>query len=182
MATVTDAERSGVERHAQWATWDDSSTETVFERFENGGWVVEGIVSGLDAQYVVRLGPAWEPRQLLVFRDQDEPDLWLATDGAGTWGEVNGSVRDELQGCTDVHVAGTVYPTVLPMRRLDAQHAVAGDVRTIVVDTETLSVRSAVHRYERVAERRWRLGHGTELTVDEVGFPLDVEGVWRRLA
>lgn len=173
------------ERHAQWASWDDRTTETVFERFENGGWVVEGTVSGLDVQYVVRLGDDWRPRQLLLFRDQVEPDLWLANDGSGTWGEVNGSVRDELTGCTDLHVAGTIHPTVLPIRRLVAAGIVPGmslDVRTVVVDSESLSIRPAVHRYECLDAGHWRVGHGVELSVDALGFALDLDGVWRRLA
>ena len=43
-------------------------------------------------------------RQFLLFRDLDEPDLWLATDGTGRWGEMNGAHRPELDGCYDVHL------------------------------------------------------------------------------
>ena len=94
---------------AAWATWDGDGIETTTLRWENEGWTVSGEVG--DAadreriQYVLRLSATWQVRQFLLFRDLDEPDLWLATDGGGRWGEMNGAHRTELDGCTDIDLA-----------------------------------------------------------------------------
>ena len=56
-------------------------------------------------------------RQLLLFRDLDEPDLWLATDGHNRWGEMNGAHRPELDGCADIELSCSPFPATLPIRR-----------------------------------------------------------------
>lgn len=155
---------------ARWAAVDGTTTETLELRFENGGWTVEGAITGLDVHYVVRFDHAWHARQLLVFRDLDEPDLWIATDGAGIWGEVDGAVRDELTGCTDVVVAGTPFVHTPPIRRADGAAAVA---LVATVDAETLGVRVVEHTYEPLGDGRWAVTAGgttEEVTVDDTGL------------
>ena len=84
---------------ARWDGWDGQASEELTLRWENEAWTASGLVTGENIQYVVRLSPLWEVRQFLLFRDLDEPDLWLGTDGI-RWGEVNGSHREELTGAT----------------------------------------------------------------------------------
>jgi hypothetical protein len=159
------------EQHAaRWDAADGTTSETLLVRFEHGGWTAEGAVAGLGVHYVVRLDPAWRVRQLLVFRDLDEPDLWLATDGAGGWGEVNGAVRDDLAGCTDAVIAGTPFVHTPPLRRAAGTATTA---RVAVVDVETLGVRAVRYAYEPVGEGRWSVvvdGVAEEVTVDGDGL------------
>ncbi len=87
---------------ARWATWDGAGDEVTDFRWENEGWTISGQVARERVQYVVRLTASWQVRQFLLFRDLEEPDLWLATDGTARWGEMNGAHRAELDGCYDV--------------------------------------------------------------------------------
>lgn len=151
------------------AAWQGDDDELVTLRHENGGWTLEGRLSGPDVAVVVRLDEAWCIRQLLLFRDLDEPDLWLATDGNGTWGEMNGSVRDELHGVVVAGVAGSALVHALAVR------AGGGELDVAVVDPETLEVRVERRGYLAVGDRRWRCG-GDEWAVDHLGLPRDLPG------
>ena len=74
--------------------------------WENEAWTASGVVGAPgehnDVHYVLRISPTWHVRQFLLFRDVDEPDLWLGTDGNGRWGEINGAHRPDLDGCVDL--------------------------------------------------------------------------------
>ena len=107
-------------------------------------------------QYVVRLSATWQVRQFLLFRDLDEPDLWLATDGSGRWGEMNGAHRPELDGCYDIDLACTPFTKSLPIRRLPLHVGDSADLPVVTVDVETLDVRAATHRYVRLDTHRWQ--------------------------
>ena len=128
---------------------------TVKFRWENEGWTLDCGLGPQRSQVAIRVSAQWGIQQVLLFRDLDDPDLWLATDGAGRWGEVNGAHRTDLDGC----------------------HLVA------IVDPEKLSVVAGTMRFERIAEHRWRytrispadstLQELIEVDVDEFGLVLD---------
>ena len=94
-------------------------------------------------------------RQFILFRDLEEPDLWLATDGAGRWGEMNGAHRTELDGCYDIDLVDcTPFTHTLP----DPPAAAAGRAHSprcpvVHVDVETLEVRSVLQRYTPLDDR-----------------------------
>ena len=46
---------------------------------------------------------------------------------------------------------------LLPIRRLQLHEGDATELPVVSIDTETLQVERAVHRYERLAERRWSM-------------------------
>lgn len=163
-------------------------------RWESGGWVAEGTVHGPDVQYVVRLGPDFRTRQFLLFRDLDDPDLWLGTDGHGRWGEINGVVRDELEGCFDLAVDCTPFTFSIPIRALGLAIGAAATIAIASVDVDTLGITVSEQCYERLAARRWRVstrarqadvgaevGLDVELDVDEHGLVLDLPGRFRRV-
>jgi hypothetical protein len=139
-------------------------------------------------QYVVRISPTWQVRQFLLFRDLDEPDLWLATDGRARWGEVNGAHRPELDGCHDLHLDCTPFTATLPIRRLPVQPGDGAELAVVTVDVDTLAVVPRPHRYERLSQRHWRHtrldatggADTTEFDVDEYGLVVDVPGRFRR--
>jgi hypothetical protein len=111
-------------------------------RFEHGGWTADGTVTvpgavHRDVHWVARLSAQFELRQFLVFRDLDEPDLWLGTDGRGRWGEVNGAHRPELDGCVAAVIAGSGF--LDDLRQRWGHH---GDVPVAVIDADTLEVRT----------------------------------------
>ena len=95
-----------------------TAIEVLTLRWENEGWTASGEVGRERIHYVIRLSPTWQVRQFLLFRDLDDPDLWLATDGHARWGEMNGAHRPELDGCHDIDLACTPFTNTLPIRRL----------------------------------------------------------------
>jgi hypothetical protein len=169
---------------ARWDRWDGEGSESLELRWENEAWTITGDVQHERVQYVVRVSPTWQVRQFLLFRDLDEPDLWLATDGHARWGEVNGAHRPELDGCHDVHLDCTPFTATLPIRRLPVHRGDSTELAVVTVDVETLAVAPRTHRYERLEDRRWRFtqagGAPVEFDVDRYGLALDVPGRFRR--
>jgi hypothetical protein len=169
----------------RWLTWDGEHGEVLTLRWENEAWTATGQVQRERVQYVLRIAPTWRVRQLLLFRDLDEPDLWLATDGHSRWGEVNGAHRPELDGCVDLELACSPFPVTVPIRRLPLEVGDAAEVPVVTVDVDTLAVGPAARRYERVQDRHWRVTHAesgvvTEFDVDEHGVVVDQPGRFRR--
>lgn len=166
-----------------WVTDDGAHDETLTLRWENEGWTAAGAVGRENVEYVLRITAQWKLSQFLLFRDLDEADLWLGTDGHGRWGEVNGAHRTDLDGATDLALDITPFTHTLPVRRLPLQVGHAAELSALHVDVETLGVVPRVVVYERLGERRWRFEHdgaSTEFDVDEFGLPLDIPGRFRR--
>ena len=173
--------------HVRWASWDRTSVEQFSLRWDNGGWVAEGEVSGVDIQYVMRFGPDLDLRQFLLFRDLEEPDLWLVTDGSGRWGEMNGGEREDLRGCTTVSLGCSPSMTLAAVRGLGLAVGEEVAVEAATVDVETLSVVPATHTFRRLGDRQWHLsvtnfGFAAAFDVDADGVLLDAPGWFTRLA
>jgi hypothetical protein len=169
----------------RWSAWDSDDVEVTELRWENEGWTVSGQVARERVQYVVRLSASWQVRQFLLFRDLDEPDLWLQTNGSARWGEMNGAHRIELDGCYDVDLACTPFTNSLPIRRLPLHVGDSAELPVVTVDVETLAVRPATHRYLRLDTHRWAFAHddqSVEFEVDQHGLLLDYPGRFRRLS
>jgi uncharacterized protein len=177
-------------RTLRWASWHGDGIEEMTVRWENEGWTVDGVMHGADVQYVLRLGSDWRVHQFMLFRDLDDPDLWLATDGGGRWGEVNGAHRTDLDACTDIDIALTPATESLLVRRHALKVGHAAEVRVALVDVETLSVTPGERILARLADRIWCIEHldeqrvvvaSTEFEVDDLGFVIDLPDVARRL-
>jgi hypothetical protein len=171
---------------ARWRTWDHEHLETLTLRWENEGWTATGDVGREAVTYVLRLSATWQLRQFLLFRDLDQPDLWLGADGTGRWGEMNGAHRADLAGCTDVDLAVTPFTNSVPIRRLTLGVGEQADVTAAMIDVETLGVVPVRQRYRRLGLRRFEYsnidsGYRTELDVDEYGLVHDYPDEFRRL-
>lgn len=171
---------------ARWVREADGSETSVAVRWENEGWTAEIDLAAARCQLVLRLSATWVVMQAMLFRDLEQPDLWLATDGHGRWGEVNGAHRTDLDGCVDIDVVGSPFTNCIPIRRvpLHVGHGFRGPV--LVIDTETLGVVPREQTYSRVADRTWRYvsldtGAEVEVEVDAAGLVLDEPGGFRRL-
>jgi uncharacterized protein len=170
---------------ARWRTWDHEHLETLTLRWENEGWTATGEVGREAITYVLRLSATWQVRQLLLFRDLDQPDLWLGADGTGRWGEMNGAHRPDLAGCTDVDLVVTPFTNSIPIRRLTLGVGEDADVTAAMVDVDTLGVVPVRQRYRRLALRRFEYtnldsSYSTEFDVDEYGLVHDYPAEFRR--
>jgi hypothetical protein len=153
-------------------------------RWDNEAWTATVHLSREATDVVYRLSPMWQIRQVMVFRDLDQPDLWLGTDGHGRWGEVNGVHRPELSGAHDIGVAGSPFHHTVAIRRSELLEGSTAPHPTLTIDVETLGVVAADATYTRLGPRRWRVAHGDdpiEFDVDEHGLPLDVGDRFRRV-
>ncbi len=171
----------------RWSNWNGDPAGGVDLRWENEGWTAEIDLVDDRASVVLRLSAGWQVQQMLLFRDMDEPDLWLATDGHARWGEMNGAHRTELDGCVDVDLAGTPFTNSIITHRLPLHIGHTADLHVICVDIESLSVVSRPQRYTRTGENTWtytslRAGRDVEATVDEFGLVIDEDGQFRRTA
>ena len=171
---------------ARWQTWDGDGDETVTLRWENEGWTALGETTRERVSYVLRISPTWQVRQFLLFRDADEPDLWLGTDGNGRWGEMNGAHRPDLDGCTDIDLHATPFTNSLPIRRLQLDPGTGADVTVAMVDVETLGVLPVRQRYEHLPGGVWRkvhekTGNAVEFRVDSFGLVHDEPELFRRV-
>lgn len=169
----------------RWRTWDGDGDESLTLVWENEGWTASGITSRERVQYVLRLSAMWQVRQFILFRDLDEPDLWLATDGGGRWGEMNGAHRVELDGCYDVDLTITPFTNTLPIRRLPLNVGDTADITVACIDVETLEVRPDPQRYTRLGSHQWQFtqlesGWTQTFAVDEFGLVLDYPTLFRR--
>lgn len=174
------------EVEVRWASWSGDTLEVLRLAWENAGWTAEGVIGGIDIQYAIRLDEDWNVRQFVLFRDAEEPDLWLARDVAGRWGEVNGVYRRELDGCTDLDLVSSPFSRTLPIRRLGLAVGESADVQVAWIDHDSLQVAPVRQRYARVGERRWRMesletGYDVTFDVDEHGLTLDEPDEFRRV-
>ena len=164
----------------RWTHWDGDHLDTASVRWENEGFTITGNDTCERVEWVLRLSPTWQVRQFILFRDMEEPDLWLATDGGGRWGEMNGAHRTELDGCYDVMLDCSPFTLTLPVRRLPLQVGHAAEVPVVHVDTDTLEARAETHVYGRLDTGRWRVDD-LEFEVDEHGVVTDLTGRFRRV-
>ena len=176
----------GDELSWSWSGPDDERVHGTV-RWENEGFTVEGTLGRDDATYVVRLSAMLRVQQLLLFRDLEEPDLWLARDRHGRWGEVNGAHRPDLDGCEFVDFARTPLTNSLVIRALPLAHPDAALVSVAAIDVTTLGITARTVRYERTGDASWRYeslltGSTVEAGVDAHGIVVDESAGYRRIA
>jgi len=170
---------------ARWQTWEADGDEMLTLKWENEGWTAIGEVSRERVSYVLRLSATWQVRQFLLFRDSEEPDLWLGTDGSGRWGEMNGAHRTDLDGCVDIDLHITPFTNTLPIRRMQLDPGDAAEIMVAVIDVETLGVIPVRQRYEHHPSGTWRKTHiatgiSIDFGVDAYGLVHDEPDLFRR--
>jgi hypothetical protein len=170
---------------AGWISVDSEQSEQLELRWDNEAWTASVHAERERIEYVIRLSPLWRVRQFMLFRDLEQPDLWLGTDGHGRWGELNGAHRPELDGAADVSISRSPFVHSIPIRRLPLGVGDQMELMVLSIDPETLGVERVPRKYTRVLERRWRVeepSSAIEFDVDEYGVPTDIEHEFRRVA
>jgi hypothetical protein len=173
MSNYTPLPASGLT--TSWRNLADGTITSVALRWENEGWTADGRIESNDVQFVLRISPMWQVQQFLLFRDLDEPDLWLATDRRGRWGEVNGAHRTDLDGCVDVDLAGTPFTNSIPIRRLPLHVGHSAQQNVIRIDTDTLSAVPVTQTYAMLKFDEWR--YRSMWSGDEVSAKVDEYGL-----
>ena len=170
---------------AGWVGAEPGHAEQLSLQWDNEAWTATVHVDRERVDYVVRLSPLWQVRQFMLFRDLEQPDLWLGTDGHGRWGEVNGAHRPELDGAFDLAVVDSPFLHAIPIRRLPLEVGDSAELIVLAIDVETLAVERRSRRYLRVEDHRWRVvdtDEELEFGVDDYGVPTDVGTHLKRIA
>ena len=170
--------------HVIWVAHDGGECRLEV-RFENEGWTAQGTLGTDRAQFVLRLSATLVVQQFLLFRDMDEPDLWLGRDRSGRWGEVNGAHRPDLDGCSDIELRMNPFTTSAIMKRLPLLDSHAASLSVASVNVETLEVTPRQRTFTRLSARRWRyispfLETEVESELDSYGLIVDEPESFRR--
>jgi hypothetical protein len=170
-----------------WLSSDGGVREEVTVAFENEGFTVEGRLHGPEISYAARFDAMWSIRQFLLFRDLEEPDLWLAVDKFGKWGEVNGSVRADMAGCNALSLSSLLTPHASAylysptLRRLTAHGLMSDRIRSASINVDTLEIAVADDTtVERLPTGGWLVGQ-TEIELDGSGLVGDVPSSFTRI-
>jgi hypothetical protein len=140
----------------------------------------------VEIRFSVVLDSAWTTTTVGVHVRTGTGDrsVALTTDGAGMWQVGNDEVA-ELSGAVDVDFGWTPATNTIPIRRLNLDVGAAAETRVVFIPFPDREIESRTHRYERLAERRYRFQSGdfeTDLTVNEHGLVTTYPGSWTALA
>ncbi|HEX9644654.1 MAG TPA: putative glycolipid-binding domain-containing protein [Acidimicrobiia bacterium] len=135
-----------------------------------------------EIRYTVIVDAAWRTTTVGVSVQGTGNDrtLALTTDGTGAW-SAGDSPAPDLHGADDVSFGWTPSTSTIPIRRLALDVGAFAEVPVARIGFPEREVERTVHRYERLAERRYRLHSGdfqTDLTVNEHGLVTAYPGGW----
>ncbi|HJQ92733.1 MAG TPA: putative glycolipid-binding domain-containing protein [Candidatus Thermoplasmatota archaeon] len=176
-------------RTARWSAWDHSGLEVARLLAGPDGIQLIGELSAEPgvrpwAQYAIACDASWRTLDVRV-QLVDGRDLWLGSDGAGTWTR-DGQPAPGLAGATDVDLSGTPMTNTLPIRRLGLGIGSRARIACAYVDLPSLAVSLDPQRYTRLSDRRYRFespasGFARDIDVDEEGLVVSYPGLFRRV-
>ena len=141
-------------------------------------------------RYRVSLTPDWRVRTLNVELNHggDSRSLTLEHGEAGDW-TLDGQLREDLAGCTEIDLEASPFTNTLPIRRLAFAPDEAKVIRVAYVAFPSLAVTAAAQEYTRLGDtdpparfryRSLSSGFTAEVAVDAAGLVEDYPGYWRR--
>lgn len=153
------------------------------------GWVLSGDVAlpvdGVPghASYRVTASRDWVvERTDIDFTIGERRESWHIEHADGMWA-VNGQLRADLAGCSDVDLGWTPATNTIPLRRLNLEIGEHADIRAAWVRFPELDIQASDQRYVRVAAGEWRYQSGPYdflLTVSEDGLIVEYgDDLWR---
>ena len=126
--------------------------------------------------YDVVCDPAWRTVSAAVagWVGDEAIDVDITVDAAGCW-RLNGEVRPEVAGCTDVDLNFSPSTNLLPIRRLGLEIGQEADVRAAWLRFPSFALEPLEQRYRRVGETTYRYESAggqfvAVLSVDAAGF------------
>jgi hypothetical protein len=196
MANTQDvAESQRMDRLLMWRrVVDDASMEQASVTVTLDGIALSGTVLAvadgkpLSIEYRLLVDSAWRSRSLDVWQNFEgmRRSLRLVARPDLRWW-VNGRECRELTGCIDVDLSLSPITNALPINRLRIAPGRAAETLAAWVSFPTLKIEPARQRYDHVTAGVYKYsnlasGFTAAIRVDDHGFPLEYEGVWRRIA
>ena len=141
----------------------------------------------LRVDYRIACDDAWSTREVQVETVSHGARRTVRLERDGARWRRDGEDAPDLTDCTDVDLEVTPATNALPVNRLRLPVGARQEILAAWVRVPSLRVIRACQSYERVGESRYRYtslasGFTALVDVDEHGFPVDYEGIWRRIA
>jgi len=176
----------------QWPAMEHVIARLTPDGFRADGRIVLAEGKLTSVRYTLECDPDWQVRRVSVVQDaaSGRQALELTSDAAGHWA-VDGSVRPDLDGCTDIDISQTPLTNTLPIRRLPWLPGQQRDLAVVYVRLPELTAEPVAQRYTLLSrdaisgDAVYRYESGTfcaDLPADADGFVVDYPGLWRRLA
>ena len=141
----------------------------------------------LRVDYHLVCGASWQTRLLALGQNHGGAHrrLRLERDRHDCW-RIDDAEAPSLARCTDVDLGISPATNALPINRLGLAPGESAEIRAAWVRFPSLEVQAARQSYERLDDRTYRYrgldsGFTAVITVDGDGFPVDYEGIWRRV-
>ena len=179
-------------RRARWTNLYHPGTDRVALTATDDGFQLTGSARIRYAEgprwlkYAVASDLAWNPRSVRIDlrRGKQRRLLRIEVSEDLRW-EVNGFLRPELRGYTDVDLAASPSTNTLTLRRLDLPIRGVAEIKTVSITFPDLDVRPVRQRYTRMSEGHYRYeglhnGFVAEFDVDELGLVVHFPGFWER--
>jgi hypothetical protein len=176
---------------AHWQPWEGPGVEHLFLQLGADGAIAEGMVLGVAdgvefaARYRIVCDAQWRTRRIEVEMEADDRRLALASDGEGTWTDVE-EVLPALQGALDVDITATPFTNTLPVRRLGLAVGGSQELVVVYVSLPGFAVTTDRQRYTRIGPQAYRFESPAndfvrEIEVDGDGLVVSYPGLFRRV-
>lgn len=155
-------------------------TDEVVARPLPDGSILRGAVDG--TRYDIEVDHAWRPRCITLERHGRRTRF--SSDGAGRWWR-DGRPEPDVEGCTDIGLEMTPAGLQVAVRRLGLGSGESGTSHLAMVSHPDTDLRPLEVRYDRAGVHSYRQhleGEVYDIEVDGYGLPVQVGGVWRRVA
>lgn len=172
---------------------DDASIEHAAVESMPDGIALSGTVlateggSPLRVDYRLLVDSNWRSRSLDVVQefDGERRSLTLTAGAGGRW-LLNGRESPDLSDCVDIDLSLSPITNALPLNRLDIARVGVGEIVAAWVRFPQLTAEPAHQRYVRLSPSVYRYaslasGFTATIRVDDLGFPIEYEGVWKRV-
>jgi hypothetical protein len=123
----------------------------------NGTVVLSLATTPCQITYAVQVGRGWSPlvAQAVLTTPRAVRHLELRSNGDGTW-SVDGALRPDLAGCSDLDLGWTPSTNTVPIRRLNLTVGTSATIRAAWLRVPELDVIANAQRYDRLAIDLWR--------------------------
>lgn len=175
-----------------WQRFDRPGLERCRFGRTRDGWHISGTSlvwyddGAYEIRYSVMTDEDWRTTTVGAHVQAPSGDLrmTLAADGGGSWSSGDEPLI-ELFGAIDIELAWTPATVSLPIRRLGLAIGERSQTTVARVEFPHHDVRRVTHTYERVGERRYRIGTGSKAAVIEIdgdGVVTSYPNLWQAVS
>jgi uncharacterized protein len=185
---------AGNSRRVIWRrVMDDKSFEDCTVSVTPDGIVIAGHIivaqdgRPLSARYQIACDQDWAAQNVTIEQFFDDSLGRLEMVRAGEGWAIDGARDIRLNGCVEPDLGLTPSTNALAIHRLNLEIGQSAELSAAWVKFPALTVEPSLQRYERLGPSDYRYvnvasGFTAVLNVDDLGLPIDYQGIWTRIA